>query len=62
MRAYLWTMLVLLVLEALGRALWISHGWYPKRTPGATVFDLIAGLCLAGWAAYLLMAGEITHG
>ncbi len=28
MRAYLWTLLVLLVLEVFGRALWIAHDEY----------------------------------
>lgn len=62
MRAYLWTLLVLLALESLGRALWIARDEYPRRTRGATVADLIAGLVLAGWAAHLLMAGEASHG
>lgn len=62
MRAYLWTLLIALVLDSLGRALWIARDEYPRRTRGATVADLIASLILAGWAAHLLMAGEVSHG
>ena len=55
MRAYLWTMLILMVLEAVGRGLWIALDDYPRRTRWATVVDLVAGLILAGWTAHLLL-------
>ena len=55
MRAYLWTMLILMVLEAVGRVLWIARDDYPLRTRWATVVDLVAGLVLAAWAAHLLL-------
>jgi hypothetical protein len=61
MRAYLWTMLILLVLEAVGRVLWIARDDYPRRTRLATVIDLVVGLVLAAWVAHLLLT-EVPHG
>lgn len=57
MAAFLWTMLVLLVLEAIARAIWLARGELPPRTRGATVVDLIGGVVLAGWAIALLARG-----
>lgn len=54
MAAFLWTMLVLLVLEAIARGIWLARGELPPRTRGATVVDLIGGIALAGWAVALL--------
>ncbi len=62
MTAFLWTVLILLALESLGKALWIAKGDFPRRTAGATVADLILGVLLACWAAYLLSGLEACHG
>ena len=56
MRTYLWTMLVIFALSVLSRALHVSRDTFPPRSRGTMVFDLIAEMLLAGWAAYLLLA------
>ena len=57
MRTYLWVMLVLLVLNAMGRSYWIARDQYPRRTRGMTVADLVFGLILVGWTVHLLLVG-----
>lgn len=54
MKAFLWVILVLFALTAVGKALWLASGVYPSRTAGETVFDLVLGVVIAMWALALL--------
>lgn len=62
MRTYLWTMLVIFALSVVGRAIYVANDTFPPRSRGTMVFDLIAEMLFAGWAAYLLFAQEVAHG
>jgi hypothetical protein len=60
MRAYLWFSLVIFILCALGLAVGLTRGEFPRRTPGMAVVDLIFSLAMAIWALFLLL--EVAYG
>lgn len=53
MTAYLWTIVVLLSVEIIGKALLIKDRNY-ERKPGFMCADIAVGVCLLVWTAYLL--------
>ena len=58
MKVFLWVMVILFALTAVGKALWIASGVYPSRTAAETVVDLILGVVIAAWGLWLLFGGE----
>ena len=54
MNAFLWTMIVLLSLEAIGKVCWLARGDIPERKPGVVALDVIACVALLIWAVVLL--------
>lgn len=56
MRTFIWTMLILMVLESIGKAIFIANRNYVRK-PGEMVMDIAFTLCLIVWAALLLGDG-----
>lgn len=50
MNTFLW----LLVLENIGRIVWLTSGRIPARTPGQVAIDLVFGIALLCWVISLL--------
>lgn len=55
MNAFLWTMLGVFTLDAIGRIVWLATGKFPPRTPGMTAVDLVLNVGFAVWVIHLLM-------
>jgi len=54
MRVFVWTIVVISIIECVGRIVWMSNGVYPQRKPLATALDCIAGFAFAAWGLWLL--------
>lgn len=55
METYIWTLVVVMSLEAAGKMFYLSQGRLPERTLGVFVFDLFIGVCLAVWGIVVLL-------
>jgi hypothetical protein len=58
MRAFIWTILILTVVESAGRLCILLTGNYPTKTPGMTALELLVGMIFSVWAGYLLGASS----
>ena len=54
MKFFLWTMIVLLILETLVKLYWLARGDIPDRKPAVVALDVIGGVVLIVWAVVLL--------
>lgn len=54
MNAFLWTVIAILSVEALGKLYWLATGEFPDRKPAVIAFDVIACVALLIWAVVLL--------
>lgn len=57
MTTFLWVMFGLLVLENIGRIIWLTSGRIPARTPGQVAIDLVLCIALLCWVISLLGKG-----
>lgn len=57
MTIFLWTALVLNVLNAVGHLIWLAKGEVPERTTASTALQVAADCAFAMWAAVLLVKG-----
>lgn len=57
MTAFIWTIVILLALEAFATTMLIVGQSY-KRSPVAMVVDVLLSICLIGWGSFLLGAGN----
>jgi hypothetical protein len=57
MKAFIWTVIVILALEIIGKALMLKDGDHLKpRSPGMMCADIAAGVMLITWGAFVLGA------
>ena len=54
MNYFLWTMVVMLGLDALVKLSWLSKGVFPPREPWEEAIDVAINAGLIGWALWLL--------
>lgn len=57
MNTFLWLLFWLLVLENIGRIVWLTSGRIPARTPGQVAIDLVLSIALLCWVISLLAKG-----
>lgn len=55
MNAFLWVLVVLLFMSAVGKLYWLGTGKLPARKPENEAFDVALNAALGCWALFLLL-------